>query len=227
MHGNLKHELAEDVRGWELRPNPHSWRSTGRFLLGSWIFMLALFTGVLGWIIHHDGGLSWPVALFCGAMPWAFFGGILAAIFVAALRSGYLELRRLRVPRDGGDVELVSPKEKWSFHGVVRDQSEVIPRDAVLAVQLCPWKFLAGDRYNRSGTWAVQGLLVLADPPNGGYRRLPLLLTNDGIGAARLMRQLADVLEVPFLFNADAEGWKAESIRARGRPPLRSGGMIS
>jgi hypothetical protein len=70
-------------------------------------------------------------------------------------------------------------------------------------------------------------VLVLAAADSGGYRRLPLLLAGTGdIGhTAQLMRELADILHVPYLFCADAASWKSELARARARPPLRVGGM--
>jgi hypothetical protein len=74
-------------------------------------------------------------------------------------------------------------------------------------------------------TWAVQGLLVLASREEAVYRRLPILLTGDSVGAARLMQRLAYALHVPYLFCADAEGWRAETMRANGRPALRVGGI--
>jgi hypothetical protein len=52
-------------------------------------------------------------------------------------------------------------------------------------------------------------------------------LTGDFVNAARLVRQLADVLGVPYGFNADAAGWKAEAARSRGRPPQQVGGVMS
>jgi hypothetical protein len=102
----------------------------------------------------------------------------------------------------------------------------MIPRERVVAVQLCPWKYVVGDR-GRETTWAVQGLLVRASSEEEAYERLPLLLTSDFLGAARLMERLADTLQVPYLFSADAVGWRAEDLRAQGRPPLQSGGMLS
>ena len=56
---------------------------------------------------------------------------------------------------------------------------------------------------------------------------MPLLLTNDFAGAARLMERVAATLGVPYLFSANADGWKAELQRAKVRPPLRAGGTIS
>jgi hypothetical protein len=53
------------------------------------------------------------------------------------------------------------------------------------------------------------------------------LLTSDFVEAARLMQRLAETLKVPYLFCADGEGWKAEEIRSKSRPPLGAGGILS
>jgi hypothetical protein len=50
------------------------------------------------------------------------------------------------------------------------------------------------------------------------------LLTGDFVGAARLTQRLAQTLQVPYVFCADAVGWKTEETRAKNRPPLRAGG---
>jgi hypothetical protein len=57
--------------------------------------------------------------------------------------------------------------------------------------------------------------------------RLPITLTSDSAGAARLMQRLAATLEVPYLFAADAAGWQAEEARAAKRPSLRVGDIQS
>ncbi len=67
--------------------------------------------------------------------------------------------------------------------------------------------------------------MVLASSDRAEYRRLPILLTGDFAGAARLMQRLARTLQVPYLFCGDAAGWKMEETRAKNRPPLRSGGI--
>jgi hypothetical protein len=69
-------------------------------------------------------------------------------------------------------------------------------------------------------------LLVLQPADGAAYWRVPILLTGDFVGAARLVGQLADVLGVPYVFNADAAGWKAEAARAHSRPPQRVGGVM-
>jgi hypothetical protein len=44
-------------------------------------------------------------------------------------------------------------------------------------------------------------------------------------GAARLMHQLAAALRVPYLFSANAAGWRLEERLARHRPPITAGGI--
>jgi hypothetical protein len=61
----------------------------------------------------------------------------------------------------------------------------------------------------------------MASVGEGSYRRLPILLTSDFAGAAQLMEQLAATLRVPYLYCADADGWRTEARSATKRPPLR------
>lgn len=155
------------------------------------------------------------------------------------MRSGYRRLARLTIPRNGNELELDSSAEpnlekadlrqglEWIFLGETKRQRLTLPRELVGAVQLCPWKFVVASSGGRQITWAVQGLLVLASSEEAVYHRLPILLTSDFGGAARLMQRLALTLNVPYLFCADAEGWQAEEIRAKTRPPLRAGGSQS
>jgi hypothetical protein len=82
-----------------------------------------------------------------------------------------------------------------------------------------------GPSNRQNTTWAVQGLLVLAGSEAAPYTRLPILLTGDMPGAARLMRDLADALHVPYLFGADAAGWRLEEHRAFHRSRLQAGGI--
>jgi hypothetical protein len=97
----------------------------------------------------------------------------------------------------------------------------LIPVQSLVAVQLCPWHHRVG---SGETTLAVQGLIVIERIEGSGYERLPILVTGDFVGAARLMRRLSEVLQVPYLFGADAAVWKAEFSRAQSRPPLKSGG---
>ena len=84
-----------------------------------------------------------------------------------------------------------------------------------------------GPDNDQEATWAVQGLLVLASPAETVYHRLPLMLTANFAGAARLMERLAATLGVPYLYDADAAGWQAEARRAKDRPQLKVGGSQS
>jgi hypothetical protein len=74
-------------------------------------------------------------------------------------------------------------------------------------------------------THAARGVLVLHFAANIAYPRLPILLTSDVRGAARLMQRLALTLCVPYLFHANEAGWQAEAKRAKIRPALRAGGV--
>jgi hypothetical protein len=144
--------------------------------------------------------------------------------------SDYRRLCQLRIGKDGVDLELVTPQLpvakradyviagfRWILSGETGTQHLRIPREIVTAVQLCPWKVVVSRSGERTIINAVQGLLVLTDASNGGYFRIPILLSSDYARAARLMQQLARVLHVPFLYCADANGWKAELLRAKTR----------
>ncbi len=165
----------------------------------------------------------------------AVCGGSAFLLIGMLIRSGYRRLSVLTIPRGGNDIELESAEPpklekadlaeglKWLFIGETKRQRLTIPRELIVAVQLCPWKFAT----TTERSWAAQGLLVLVSLDTVVYHRLPLLLTNDFVGAAQFMQGLARTLNVPYLFCADAAGWEAEEIRAKGRPPLRVGGSQS
>ena len=190
------------------------------------------FAGILTWGVHAElevGG--WLLSALFAVSATVLCGGSALLLIGMLMRSSYRRLCWLSIPRNGDDLELDSPEDpsaesadlaeglKLAFLGETKRQQLTIPREVVSAVQLCPWNFACGSEV----TWAVQGLLVLACSADGTYYRLPILLTSDFVGAARLMQRLAATLHVPYLFCADAEGWKAEEIRARA-PPLRIGG---
>ncbi|MBS0202193.1 MAG: hypothetical protein JSS49_04775 [Planctomycetes bacterium] len=236
VHGRLTHELIEDSSGWQFRPAQSLWRNDIIFLLGFGIPFLTLFSGILSWIFHGRQIVrGWTLSILCGISATALCGGSACLLIGMIMRSGYRRLCCLSIPRNGGELELDSAEEpdpeeadlaaglKWVILGKTQRQRLSIPRELVVAVQLCPWKFVAGSEI----AWAVQGSLVLACSEEGGHVRQPLLLTSDFVGAARLMQRLGTTLHVPYLFCADADGWSAEEIRAKKRRPLRIGGMQS
>jgi hypothetical protein len=240
VYGRLTHELSEDAQGWQFRPAGHLWRSVKGLLFGFGIPFLVLFSGLLTWIFHSQLKLGgWALSAACGIFVAAVCGGSAFLLLGMIMRTGYRRLSRLTIPGNGNDLELDSPEElsaeeadltvalRWVFLGETNRHRLRIPRDLVVAVQLCPWKYVVGDRYSRLTTWAVQGLLVLASSEEAAYHRLPILLTSDFVGAARLMERFAHTLQVPYLFCADAKGWRVEKLRAKGRPPLRIGGSLS
>ena len=194
-----------------------------------------LASGVLTWHFHSQLKVGdWFVSALLAICLTAVTGGLCVLLIGMMFRASYRRLCRLTIPQNGDDLELDAAEApireereltdtlRWFFVGDIKRQRLSLPRQLVVAVQLCPWNQVV-----RSTNCAVQGLLVLGSSEQGVYHRLPLLLTSDFVGAARLMRILADVLHVPYLICADADGWKAEKARARNRPPLRSGGWQS
>ncbi len=240
VHARLTHELCEDAEGWQFRPASHLWRNDKGFLFAFGVPFLVLFSGLLTWILHDQlkfGG--WVVSTACGTFLTAISGGFALLLLGTIMRAGYRRLSRLTIPHGGNDLELdlaeeLAPDEtdwveglRWVFLDAIKRHRLRMPRELIVAVQLCPWKYVVRSQGDRQTTWAAQGLLVLASPEEAVYHRLPILLTGDFVGAARLMRRLARTLHVPYLFCADAEGWKLEEMRAKNRPPLRSGGTQS
>jgi hypothetical protein len=227
----LANELVETSDGWQFRPSSRVRRSQRWFIFGFAIPFSILFAGALSCGFRDQAG-SWPVALLAGAMITLLCGGTAFSLMFLMMRSTFDKLSCLTIPRQEGDLELEIPPPldsktdglNWAF-GVNQKKRVTIPREQLLAVQLCPWKFTIATSSNRSTTWAVQGLLVLAGSEGAPYVRLPILLTGDMPGAARLMQELAHVLHVPYLFGADAAGWRLEEQRERHRPPLRAGGI--
>jgi hypothetical protein len=233
VHGRLMHELVEEPDRWQFRPARKLWRNDQILMFGFGIPFMTLFAGILSWVFHSQQNLGgWPVSILCGICVTLLCGGTAFSLLVMANRTGYRRLCILSIPRNEGDLEYESalPVDmkktdlasglNWIFVGDDKRQRFTIPRERLRAVQLCPWKFAT----TSSRTWAVQGTLVLGCSPEGAYQRLPILLTGDFVGAARLSQQLATTLHVPFLFSGDAAGWKAEAMRANKRRPLRIGG---
>lgn len=236
VHGRLTHELVETTDGWHFRPASRNWRNDRRFLLGFGVPFLLFAAGVLSWFLHRDGtARNWPLAILTGGFITVSIGGTVFWVMAAMLRWSYGRLPSLVIARGGEALAYEGPMPvdhnrdwlKYGFAGNPERQQLSIPRARLAAVQLCPWKFVMGGTHDRSITWAVQGLLVLSSDEQEHFQRLPILLSSDSSGAAQLMRRLADVLAVPYLFHADAAGWQDEEARAKTRRPLHSGGIVS
>ncbi|MBX9790281.1 MAG: hypothetical protein K2Y37_15290 [Pirellulales bacterium] len=236
VHGRLTHELVESADGWHFRPATRHWHNDRRLMLGFGIPFLLLAAGFLSWFLHRDGtARNWPLAILAGGFLTVSIGGTVFWLMVVMLRWSYERLPSLAIPRGGDSIEFEGPVPvdhdrdwlKYGFAGNPERQQLTIPAVRLAAVQLCPWKFVMGGTHDRSITWAVQGLLVVTSDEPGHYERLPILLSSDATGAARLMRGLADVLGVPYLFHADAAGWQQEEARAKTRLPVKSGGIVS
>ena len=240
VHGRLTHELVRDSDRWLFRPDERLWRFDRRFLLGFGVPSLTIFVGMSSWILHTQEKLgSWPICIACASIITFICGGPVFVLAGMMKSTAYRRLCILTIPLNGDVLELDAPPDldpnrtdlatglNWIFVGDSKRQQLRIPRGLVKAVQLCPWKYMAGSRNEKTITWAVQGLLVLGETTEAIVHRQPILLTSDYTGAAQLLKDLASALGVPYLFGGDAKGWKAETRRAAARPPLKVGGMMT
>ncbi len=202
-------------------------------------FFLVFFSGAMSWIFYKEAKHSPIVCISAGTLLTAMSGGTAFLLGGLIMRRQYRQLCCLNIPRDRRPLELHTPVISDSkmadgsegpgflLGGDLDWETPHIPREELVAVQLCPWYVVIRDGGGGISAWAVQGLLVIESPDLDGYTRLPIMLTSDFTGAARLMRQLALTLQVPFLFCADAEDFKAERLRARTRPAIQMGGTMS
>ncbi|HEX7377220.1 MAG TPA: hypothetical protein VF278_08910 [Pirellulales bacterium] len=221
----LKYELTRDGEAWCFRPAPnHGLRTLGvavGFALGS----LPVYWGCAIWAIHeYLPGCDWPTATHYGTWAATCLSGLTAIVCTIWTRRHDQTLCSLRIPVNGENLEFSSTTSRGAK---AARQRQTIPRELVIAVQLCPCKYVYSMPRGKGTIWAVQGLLVLAAEGGASYQRLPILLTIDVTGAARLMQQLAATLVVPYLYDADSAGWQAEKERAQDRSILRHGGMRS
>jgi hypothetical protein len=233
VRGRLTHELCENDRGWELKPIEKTCCSDLRFIIFFGIPLLILFVVFWAWLLTIFINLI--LAILVSVLINSLIGGFTFLCIFLLAQTGFQHLCKLTIPRDGSDLEFDSPEMpnfekmgwvtglKWFFGSDAARRKLAIPRDMVAAVQLCPWKF----KMQCEVAWAVQGLLMLSSTNGTDYVRLPLLLTGDFAGAAELMRKLGCALQVPYIFSADSAGWKAEAIRAKSRPPLRTSGVMT
>ncbi len=227
--GRLSHELVETHHGWEFRGSGQLAQQDVFYFIGFGVlFLLAMI-----WPLGSAMGVAWGIAALLPMTAGLGFVFIIAL----ALRSGYSALSRCVVPRDGGDVEIDLVKFELSenpnpgealqvlFGGNAKREIRTIPRVSIAAIQACPWKLVIGDQRDQLTVMALQGVLVVRG--SAGFERLPLMLTGDFRGAARLLQRVAEVLEVPYFFHGDVEGWNEELSRAQSRPRLKAGGFQS
>jgi hypothetical protein len=228
VHGTLTHELVETAVGFEFRPNPKVWRRYQTFILGFGAVFLPTLAGFLSWVFHKEHfPNSWATSIILAAGATLAAGGSAFGIFYYLFQTAHMRLPRLVIPHgEGAEMVLTTPEERFPS-SKSKPASKSWSVEHLVAVQLCPWDFSFGSHSTSSSTLAVQGLLVLRAGPEAKFEREPILLTSDFVGAARLMKSLADALHVPYLFSGDAPGWEAEKIRAKTRPPLNAGGWIS
>ncbi len=240
VHRRLTHELTDTSQAWQLTPRQSLWNSNKRFLIGFGIPFSVLCVGVLSWIVHSQEIFpGWALSVLVAGVVTAVCAGSALVLIGFLMRAGYRRLCRLSIPSDRGELELHAPaaldlecqNPAQALGRLLRGPTQFscrhIPRERVIAVQLCAWYYEINSSSGKTSALAVQGLLVLSSEEPTGYVRVPLLLTTAAADAAQLMQQLGQLLGVPFLFHADAAAWRAERQRSKARPLLRSGGIMN
>ncbi len=239
VHSRLKLKLVETADGWLLEPSRDlSGRDKASLAAAAGVVLTAC-AGTLSCILHEQRVGTWPLCISASITATLLFGVPVMVMIGMLNRLSYRRLSRMHIPRDGDELSLELPESpdvtrtdlkaalNWAFAEDDPHRILVVSRASLRAVQLCPCKYVCGTSGGSTIDWAVQGLIVLQGSSPGESLRLPLLLTGDFDGAARLMQQLAVILRVPYLFSADAQGWKVETNRARQRPPLKVGGSLT
>jgi hypothetical protein len=235
MHSRLKLKLVENADGWHMEPSRDLSRGDKAILCVAAIVVLTPCAGTISCVFHDEHIATWPLSILAGIITTLLIGVPVIVMIGMLNRLSYRRLARISIPRQGNELSLELPEPpdmtrtdlasalKWAVGEEDLHRRLVVPRSLLRAVQLCPCKYVTASNISS----AVQGLLVLEGSAAGQYLRLPLLLTGDFDGAARMMQQLAATLHVPYLFGADAKGWQAENARAAKRPPLKVGGSLT
>jgi hypothetical protein len=236
VHYRLKLKLVEDADGWQLQPTSDLSGNDRIFLFGIGIVVLTACAGTISYILHHQQIVAWPLSILAGVIATLLFGAPIMVLWGMMSRLSYHRLSRMSVARNRDEVVVelsempdttrtdLASALNWAFPKEDKRGHFFVPRSLLRAVQLCPCKYATG---TRESTLAVEGLLVFEGSTPGQYVRLPLVLTTDFDGAARLMQQIAATLDIPYLFGAHQQGWKMESRRAAERPPLKVGGSMT
>jgi hypothetical protein len=215
--GRVSHAFTDTPQGWELAPSSALERGDRRVYLGFGLPFGILFSGILAWTIHREA--AWPLAITIplGVVVTVVCLGSAIALMAVMSRLAYRRMSSLRVSHDGGlDWQGPTPES-----GMGRRQ---LRREQIAAVQCCAWRVVVGRQGGQTSTWAVQLNLVLHGTPP---ERLQLIASSAYIATARIGRQLSERIGVPFLYQATREHWLEEEARARHRPPLASGGMMT
>lgn len=219
--GGSTHQILEQDDAWLFRPDPAMQRGAQAFVIWFGVPFCIGFSALLAWVFHGDNNTSWFSAIVAASAVTAVCGGSALCLMWWIMRLQFQTLASVTIPKSADPLEIELPKLPASPFQAGQHQRLRIPREELLAVQLCPCLYaLSNDK-----TWGIQGLLVVAGPDAQEPRRIPILLNGDFVRSARLLKQLAIILNIPFLFHADEAGWKKESQRAKSRVALKSGGM--
>lgn len=212
MQRTLKQELVHLGKDSLFRPNSAMRYSSKQMDLRIRFALWFVCSGVIIAFLLRSPGIDWPVAVFVPPLV------SLAVIALVEGGSRFVRNQELRdmvtltVPRSSQPVILNTRNRPTATISKARRELIEIAREQVVAVQLCP--FICDPGGDSQPLYGVQGLLVVRNLERGGYERYVLLYCADLIDSAIIMEQLADLLQVPYLFMADAEAWKKERLRS-------------
>jgi len=233
MSAAFRYEIVQDRDEWRLQPDRKAINNMNRFIYGFLIAFLMSVAGVISWKFVEDGTMTWPVSLLVTYSVTFFMGALILAFFatIQEFREGKSFV--LIIPENKSDIQIVKQSQRSStssrtsskrtIRSKVRDLHEprTISRDSLCAVQLCAWKQKVIDDGDRVTSLNLQAFLVLKNEIAGGYERIPILVFEEFFESARHMESLSVILDVPFIYCADAESWQAEIHNAKTRPPFR------
>ncbi len=238
VHSHSKLKIVENAEGWDMQPARDRSISDRMILTVIGILAFTACAGTVSGILHDQLNAKWPAAIAGGAIATLLFAIPMIVCLRILVRLSYRRLCRMSVSRRGDEISLELPEIpettrkdlgaalRWAFSPEDKRTFVVVPRSSLRAAQLCPCLYATGTPRSKEISPAVQGLLVFEGAAPGQYQRLPLLLTSDFDGAARLMQQIAARLGIPYLFSADEQSWQAEKRRAAVRAPLKVGGRM-
>ena len=236
--GSPRHRLVQDDGAWRFEPDPERARRQRRIIL--WLGLpLALVMEVVtvtGLLPADLGSWRWALHLLialavAGVMA---FSHLLMTWMTTAMER---QIPTLTIPDGGGDLVFARPgpsplmlKLAKRFRStvpppVMADDTVIIPRSAVLAVQLCACRGVIASGRGRSTQEGIG--LNLVWRTETAIRRVTLITVSTGQQLAQQAVALADHLAVPLLHHATPEHWATERLRAKHRAPLTSGGFSS
>lgn len=234
LHKDFPGEFVRVGDGWHLQPVSSRWRSGKNFLYAFICLFLTGVTGALSWALHRDLGIAWYWAILLvmsGTLP---IGMVMTSAGEEFFRRWQVSSQRLTIP-DHGEELLLSRSDnsrrsqdrrnsaKKTGSKELDEPCTKLPRRDLMAVQFSSCRMDYHDDGDITIYHMVQGILVFKGLESNELHRVPIPCTEDLTRGARLMQQLAEILRVPYLFDADRAGWRKETIRSKSRSDFTRG----